>query len=139
MTSVAPSTTATPPFSTPTSTPPDDTPPPVTTYSCNQPGETDDRCNGVFLRDGTIGTPEPICTIPREETRFDWCGENIGVFHDSGPEFFDEDSCGFQIELYGNLYTPEKLDPADAENACAATCDTSSITGFFLYQLPGCQ
>lgn len=109
-------------------------------YDTNR-GEIDDRCNGVFLRDATIGTPESICKVPREEARFNWCGgDNNGVFRDSGPQFFDEDSCGFQIEIDGELYTPEKLDPADSKNACADTCISSSIAGFFLYQLPAsCQ
>lgn len=57
----------------------------------------------------------------------------MGVFRASGPEFFDEDSCVFQIELFGERFTPEQLDPTDDDNPCNAFCGLTSISGIFLW------
>ncbi|RHZ61555.1 hypothetical protein CDV55_100518 [Aspergillus turcosus] len=72
-------------------------------------------CFGVYVTDGNIGESTPICDISENNTPFDWCeeGDAAGTFRDSGPEFFEEDSCGMQIELFGGLYTPEQLTPLE--------------------------
>lgn len=111
----------------------------LTNYGLNQ----DSPCNGYFVTDGNIGESSPICDIPEHNTPFDWCedGDKAGTFVDSGPEFFEDPSCGFQIDLFGKRYTPEQLQPLEDGNPCDATCppELASVQGIFLWHaLPGC-
>lgn len=105
--------------------------------------QPDSPCNGYFVTDGNIGESSPICDIPEHNTPFDWCedGDKAGTFVDSGPEFFEDPSCGFQIDLFGKRYTPEQLQPLEDGNPCDATCppELASVQGIFLWHaLPGC-
>ncbi|KAI3333006.1 pectate lyase superfamily protein-domain-containing protein [Ustulina deusta] len=121
-----------------------------TTTSTQEPEPTetiwvkDSPCDGIFVTDGNIGESTPICDIPQNNTPFDWCedGDQAGTFVDSGPEFFEDPSCGFQIELFGERYTPEQLKPLEGGNPCDATCpgELASIQGIFLWDaLPDCE
>ncbi|KAL2827770.1 pectate lyase superfamily protein-domain-containing protein [Aspergillus cavernicola] len=103
-----------------------------------------DPCSGIYITDGNIGESTPICDISINNTPFDWCeeGDEAGTFVDSGPQFFSDPSCGFQIRLFGNSYTPEQLEPLEEGNPCDATCpgNLASIQGVFLWDaLPACD
>ncbi|KAI1735147.1 pectate lyase superfamily protein-domain-containing protein [Xylaria scruposa] len=103
--------------------------------------QPDSPCNGIYVTDPSIGETTPICDIPENNTPFDWCDQE-GKFVDSGPEFFDDPSCGFQIELFGERYTPKQLKPLEDGNPCDGTCpgELASVQGIFLWDaLPDCK
>ncbi|ETS73701.1 hypothetical protein PFICI_14647 [Pestalotiopsis fici W106-1] len=89
---------------------------------------------------GGPGEKTPLCDISRDNTSFSWCDQQ-GTFRDSGPQFSDEDSCGFQIELFGERFTPDRLDPNDNDNnPCNERDGTGSIRGWALWDdLPRCK
>ncbi|KAF4186957.1 hypothetical protein CNMCM7927_004692 [Aspergillus lentulus] len=113
----------------------------VYAYVIYAPGH---QCIGTFVTDGNIGESTPICNIPNDKTSFNWCtsSDKAGTFVNSGPQFFSDPSCGFQIQLYGQTYTPTQLDPAKDNDPCSGTCPEglASVQGIFLWEgLPDCS
>ncbi|KAL7912414.1 pectate lyase superfamily domain-containing protein, partial [Trichoderma velutinum] len=79
-----------------------------------------DPCDGVFILNATIGTPENICDIPNKQATVDLCA-GTGTFENEGPQFFSNPSCGFALSLNGHTYE-------------------TAQTGILLFsELPGCD
>jgi hypothetical protein len=97
-------------------------------------------CDGVYITNGTIGTPEDVCDVPTKNDSFKYCN-SVATFENSGTQFFSDPSCGFEISLNGHTYEPQQLSADDKNNPCTGTCsgEEASVQGMFLYLLPACD
>ncbi|KAF3389749.1 Glucan 1,3-beta-glucosidase [Talaromyces pinophilus] len=100
------------------------------------------QCDGVFITNGTIGTPEDVCNIAINNDSFEYC-TGTATFENSGTSFFSDPSCGFEISLNGQSYEPQNIIASSNsnENPCSGVCSGSdaSVQGMLLYSLPACN
>lgn len=94
---------------------------------------------GTFIADPNIGESPGFCSIPREDSVLDWCG-NPARFVDEGEEY-RETGCALSLEIEGEIYSRyETLDAGSFEdNPCSSFCGDGSQAGLLLFKgLPPC-